>query len=87
MDSTLQKKVLPLFHYTLNPGGFLFLGTSETIGDFTDRFSAIDTKWKIFKRKDAVVDMGIKRPLCLPPSTYAKWLKEQSCKITLLPVY
>jgi two-component system CheB/CheR fusion protein len=63
MDSTLQKKVLPLFHYTLNPGGFLFLGTSETIGDFADRFSAIDTKWKIFKRKDAVVDMGIERPV------------------------
>ncbi|MHC4105644.1 MAG: CheR family methyltransferase, partial [Planctomycetota bacterium] len=63
MDSTLQKKVLPLFHYTLNPGGFLFLGTSETIGDFSDRFSVVDSKWKIFNRKDAVVDMGIERPV------------------------
>jgi two-component system CheB/CheR fusion protein len=63
MDSALQKKVLPLFHYTLNPGGFLFLGTSETIGDFADRFSAIDTKWKIFKCKDTAVDMGIERPV------------------------
>ena len=40
MDTVLQKKVLPLFHYTLKPGGYLFLGTSETIGDFADRFSA-----------------------------------------------
>ncbi|MHC5082458.1 MAG: chemotaxis protein CheB [Planctomycetota bacterium] len=63
LDSTLQKKVLPLFHYTLNPGGFLFLGTSETIGDFSDRYSPVDTKWKIFKRKDAIIDMGIERPV------------------------
>ena len=24
MDSFLQKKLMPLFYYTLNPGGFLF---------------------------------------------------------------
>lgn len=53
MDSVLQKKILPLFHYTLNPGGFMFLGTSETIGDFADNFSVIDTKWKIYRRKTA----------------------------------
>ena len=62
LDSTLQKKVLPLFHYTLNPGGFLFLGTSETIGDFSDRFSPVDMKWKIFKRKDAIVNRGAEFP-------------------------
>lgn len=51
MDTVLQKKLLPLFHYTLRSGGFLFLGTSETIGSYSDRFSPIDFKWKIFKRK------------------------------------
>lgn len=55
MDSKLQKKVLPLFHYTLNKDGILFLGTSESIGEFTDFFHPIDRKWKIFKRKDAFV--------------------------------
>jgi two-component system CheB/CheR fusion protein len=49
----LQKKVLPLFHYTLNPGGLLMLGTSETIGVFTDRFSVVDNSWKIFARKES----------------------------------
>ena len=29
----LQKKLLPLFHYSLNPGGILFLGSAETIGE------------------------------------------------------
>ncbi len=35
----MQKKLLPLFHYSLNPGGILFLGSSETIGSFTDLFA------------------------------------------------
>ena len=49
----LQKKVLPLFHYSLHPGGILFLGSAETIGVFGDLFSPLDTKWKIFKRKES----------------------------------
>ena len=63
MDTILQKKALPLFHYTLSPGGFLFLGTSETIGDCADRFSSVDTKWKIFKRKDELLDIGLEHPI------------------------
>jgi two-component system CheB/CheR fusion protein len=51
MSHDLQKKIIPLFHYTLNPNGFLFLGTSETIGQFADLFSLVDTKQKIFQRK------------------------------------
>ncbi len=54
MDSVLQKKVLPLFHYVLNPEGFLFLGTSESIGEHADLFSSVNTKWKIFRRKGVV---------------------------------
>jgi len=49
----LQKKLLPLFHYTLNPGGILFLGSSETIGGFQDLFSTVDNKWKIFQRRES----------------------------------
>jgi two-component system CheB/CheR fusion protein len=52
MEADLQKKVLPLFHYTLNPGGYLFLGTSETIGDAADRFSVVDSTQAIFRRKE-----------------------------------
>ncbi|MBN1842639.1 MAG: PAS domain-containing protein [Deltaproteobacteria bacterium] len=56
MDTQLQKKVLSLCHYTLNQGGILFLGPSESIGEFTDLFWPVDNKWKIFKRKDVVVE-------------------------------
>jgi two-component system CheB/CheR fusion protein len=72
MDAMLQKKVLPLFHYTLKPGGFLFLGTSESIGNCADHFSPVDTKWKLFKRKDAFAQMGIEHPIVPLCSTETK---------------
>ncbi len=52
LDTELQKKILPLFHYILKPEGMLFLGSSETIGSFVDLFSVSDKKWKFFKRKE-----------------------------------
>jgi two-component system, chemotaxis family, CheB/CheR fusion protein len=52
LGGDLQKKLIPLFHYALNPGGFLFLGTSETVGGFDDLFSVLDRKSKLFQRKD-----------------------------------
>lgn len=63
LDMVLQKKILPLFHYTLKPKGFLFLGTSESIGDFTDRFSPVDVKWKIFKHKGEVGSRILGHPI------------------------
>ena len=53
MGSDLQKKLIPLFHYALNPGGHLFLGTSETVGEFGDLFSTHDRKAKLYQRKDS----------------------------------
>ena len=62
MGPVLQKKILPLFHYTLTHQGILFLGTSESIGEFTHLFSPISSKWKIFKHKEYVVDRLIDYP-------------------------
>lgn len=61
----LQKRVLPLFHYALKKDGFLFLGSSETAGEFSDYFSVQDRKWKIFKRKET--DLSDKPPLEIVP--------------------
>jgi len=49
--SELQKRILPIFHYALKPGGYLFLGTSESIGDFINLFSIVDTNSKIYNSK------------------------------------
>jgi two-component system CheB/CheR fusion protein len=47
----LQKRLIPLFHYSLNPDGILFLGSSEAIGQGYDLFAILDKKWKIYRRK------------------------------------
>jgi two-component system, chemotaxis family, CheB/CheR fusion protein len=52
MSGDLQKKLIPLFHYALNPGGFLFLGTSETVGEFADMFTPLSRKLKLYQRND-----------------------------------
>ena len=51
MGGELQRRLMPLFHYTLNPGGMLFLGTSETVGDFANLFGVLDLKAKLYQRK------------------------------------
>ena len=56
LNAQIQKKLLPLFHYALKPEGLLFLGTSETVGTFTDLFEPVDKRWKIFRRKKSIVD-------------------------------
>ncbi|MCL5743014.1 MAG: hypothetical protein M1541_03660, partial [Acidobacteria bacterium] len=53
LNAELQKKLMPIFHYALKPGGLLLLGTSETIGGLTDLFEPVDRKWKIFRRKES----------------------------------
>lgn len=51
----LQKKLLPLFHYSLNRGGFLFLGNAETVGTFTNLFTPLAGKTHIYRRFDSVL--------------------------------
>jgi two-component system CheB/CheR fusion protein len=70
MGAELQKKLIPLFHYALNPGGALFLGTSETVGEFVDLFAPVDHKWKLYQSKAEA--QGAHRPAMgrfIPPLT------------------
>jgi two-component system CheB/CheR fusion protein len=52
MDTDLQKKLIPLLNYALNPGGFLFLGTSETVSEYGELFTTIDRKLKLYQKKE-----------------------------------
>ncbi len=52
LDADLQKKLLPLFHYALNPNGFLILGTSETVSEFGNLFTTLERKQKFYRRKE-----------------------------------
>jgi two-component system CheB/CheR fusion protein len=45
-----QKKLIPLFHYALNPDGVLFLGSAETVGPFGSLFRPLDAKTRLYGR-------------------------------------
>jgi two-component system CheB/CheR fusion protein len=53
LEPDLQRRILPLFHYSLRPGGILFLGTAETLCGLTGLFGPVDPKLRIYRRKDA----------------------------------
>ena len=70
LNGDLQKRLIPLFHYALNPGGHLFLGTSESVSDFGDLFATLERKQKIYQRKEDLLGAqraGLAR--FLPPLT------------------
>ena len=68
----VQKKLLPVFHYSLNPGGVLFLGNAETIGTFVDLFSPVGGRLRIYRRLGLAVQA---EPVEFPVS-FAKPLKD-----------
>ncbi|WP_447412974.1 CheR family methyltransferase, partial [Clostridium perfringens] len=49
-DGRLQQQVMPILHYAVKPGGYLFLGPSESIGRFDHLFPALDHHARIFER-------------------------------------
>ncbi len=50
-DATLQRRLLPLFHYSLRPGGLLLLGSSETVGSFGKLFEPVDSRLRLYLRR------------------------------------
>ncbi len=55
LSSEVQKKLIPLFHYSLTPGGILFQGSAETVGDFTDLFAPMGGASRTYWRKESVL--------------------------------
>ncbi|HEX3986076.1 MAG TPA: chemotaxis protein CheB [Acidobacteriaceae bacterium] len=52
LSQTLQKRVIPIFHYALNPPGFLMIGNTEgLLGAGSDLFEMADKKHKIYRKK------------------------------------
>ncbi len=52
LDAALQDRLIPIFHYALRPGGFLFLGPSESIARQEAYFTEIDKKHRLFERRN-----------------------------------
>lgn len=81
LGAEVQAKLIPLFHYSLNPGGILLLGNAETIGRESELFVPLPGKSRIFQRADVSPPLGsvalpcsfVPEPLALePPPSAAK---------------
>jgi two-component system CheB/CheR fusion protein len=67
LQTPWQRKVLSLLHFALCPEGYLFLGTSETVGEQQDTFQPVNLKARIFqKRGDAVLTLPEMAPISAP---------------------
>lgn len=47
-----QSQVIPIFHYSLKPGGYLFLGMAENVTQFDDLFTPVDKQHRIFRSRE-----------------------------------
>jgi len=62
MEPELQRRLMSLFHFALKEGGYLFLGSSETVGQQGALFEMLSKRWRIYRRREA----ARRTPLELP---------------------
>lgn len=75
LELELQQKIISLFHFSLNDGGRLFLGCSESIGRQTDLFKAVSKKWRIYRRIGPARYERVKIPIISDPQRRVRSLK------------
>ena len=63
LDLTLQKKLLSVFHYALNPNGFLVLGQAETVGAQATLFSLVDKKFRVHRKRATAIAPAMTFPV------------------------
>ena len=96
MSGALQKRLIAAFHFALNPGGSLLLGTSESVGEVAELFAPIDRKWRVYQRKDgtlaaqraamqrfplaALPGEGLPRPVVAEQSLQSRELAERTLR-------
>ncbi len=71
LETAIQKKIIPLFHYALRTGGYLVLGPAEGVGEWGHLFQTLDKKHRVFKRREALratIGFPLVEPV-RPPST------------------
>ncbi len=61
LNQGAQNRVMETFHFALNPGGFLFLGSSESVDGATDLYVAESKEHQVFQSRQATT-----RPIPVP---------------------
>jgi two-component system, chemotaxis family, CheB/CheR fusion protein len=73
----LQQRLIPVFHYSLRPQGWLFLGSAENIAGRNDLFDAVEVSARIYRRRGAH-RQSVAMPLFVQPLAHAVSEREQS---------
>ncbi|GGD54531.1 chemotaxis protein CheB [Lacimicrobium alkaliphilum] len=70
-DQSLQRKLMPLFHYSLRGEGVLLLGSSETVGRYNQLFAPIQSKLRLYRRQDNALSDDLRLPVkSFPPLSW-----------------
>jgi two-component system CheB/CheR fusion protein len=69
LDREVQREIMQMFHFALRPGGYLFLGSSESIDGCLDMFTPVDKRNRIFRAKSV---SSPRRAPTLPRGGYAR---------------
>ncbi|MEQ8238458.1 MAG: chemotaxis protein CheB [Cyclobacteriaceae bacterium] len=75
LTSELQEKVISAFHYSLAANGYLFLGSSETLGKSSNLFTTKDKKWKLYKKQE--ISLSQRNARTIPSFSPAKLKNEE----------
>ncbi len=57
-----QNRLMPYLHYALRPGGFLFLGASESVAQHDDLFREVEKGHRIYQRRETAGDVPVRFP-------------------------
>jgi two-component system, chemotaxis family, CheB/CheR fusion protein len=66
LDASLQQRIMPIFHYSLKSTGFLLLGTAESTGKYSDLFTVVEKKHRIYAKNPT----AIQSTFSFTPSSY-----------------
>lgn len=67
LEASVQERLMPLLHFSLLPGGYLFLGSAEGVGLQAELFEAVSTKWRIFRRVGPTRHDRLQLPVAATP--------------------
>ncbi len=59
LDGKLHNRLFPLFHYALNPGGLLVLGSAESAATAPDLFTPVENQQRIYRRRPVAVRLSL----------------------------
>jgi two-component system CheB/CheR fusion protein len=82
LTQEVQRRLIPIFHYSLNPGGVLLLGSAETVGHCTDLFSPLGAKSRLFQRLETGPQL---EPVLFPASFHANTSPRPEARATPAP--